>query len=67
MTATMRIITLVVGLVLIGLGLYQAFVPQEVLNLGPVEVNVKEGLTTESLVLIGLGVLAILVVILKRK
>ena len=67
MNLTMRTITVVVGLVLIALGLYEAFIPQKVVDFGPLEVSAKEGLTTESLLLIGLGVLVLVASFLKRK
>ncbi len=67
MNSTMRIITIIVGLVLIALGLYQAFVPQKVVDFGPLEVSAKEGITVESLALIGLGILALGASIYKRK
>ena len=66
MNKTMRTITLVVGMVLIGLGLYQAFVPQKVVDFGGLSVTAKEGLTTEALVLIGIGVLALIASFYKR-
>ena len=67
MNSTIRTITVIVGLVLIALGLYEAFVPQKVLDLGPLEVNAKEGLTTESLILIMIGIAALALAFLKRK
>ncbi|MCW9038842.1 MULTISPECIES: hypothetical protein [Altibacter] len=56
----LKIVLLVVGLVLVILGLYNAFVPQEVLDIGPLEVSAKEGLSNQTLGMIGLGVLALL-------
>jgi hypothetical protein len=56
----LRFVLIVVGIVLIGFGLYNAFVPQEVLNLGPLEVNAKEGMSNQTLALIGLGVLSLI-------
>lgn len=55
----LKIVLLVVGVVLIGFGLYNAFVPQEVLDIGPLEVSAKEGLSNQTLGMIGLGVLAL--------
>ena len=52
-------ILLVVGVILIAFGLYNAFVPQEVLDIGPLEVSVKEGLSNQTLGMIGLGVVAL--------
>jgi hypothetical protein len=53
-------ILVIVGIALIGFGLYSAFVPQEVLDIGFVEVSAKEGLNNQTLGMIGLGVLALL-------
>ncbi len=56
----LKIVLLIVGVVLIIFGLYNAFVPQQVLDIGPLEVNAKEGLTNQSLGMIGIGVLALI-------
>lgn len=56
----LKIVLLIVGVVLIIFGLYNAFVPQSVVNIGPLEVNAKEGLTNQTLGMIGIGVLALL-------
>lgn len=56
----LKIVLLIVGVVLIVFGLYNAFVPQTVLNLGPLEVNAKEGMTNQTLGMIGIGVLALI-------
>ena len=56
----LKTVLLVVGIALIGFGLYSAFVPQEVLDIGPVEISAKEGLNNQTLGMIGLGVLALL-------
>ncbi len=56
----LRIVLLIVGVVLIIFGLYNAFVPQQVLDIGPLEVNAKQGLSNQTLGMIGLGVLALL-------
>ncbi len=56
----LKIVLLIVGVVLIIFGLYNAFVPQEVLDVGPLEVNVKEGLTNQTLGMIGIGILALI-------
>jgi len=56
----LKIILLIVGIVLIVVGLYQAFVPQQVLDIGPLEVNAKEGLSDQTLGMIGLGVITLL-------
>jgi hypothetical protein len=57
---------LVVGIVLIAFGLYNAFVPQEVLDIGPLEVSAKEGLSNQTLGMIGLGVLALLAAVFTK-
>lgn len=51
---------LIIGVILIVFGLYTAFVPQEVLDIGPLEVNAKEGLSNQTLGMIGIGVLALI-------
>jgi hypothetical protein len=56
----LKIILMIVGVLLIGLGLYNAFVPQEVLDIGPLEVSSKDGLNSQTLGMIGIGVLALL-------
>lgn len=56
----LKIVLLIVGVVLVILGLYNAFVPQQVLDIGPLEVNAKEGLTNQTLGMIGIGVLALI-------
>ncbi len=56
----LKIVLLIVGVVLIVFGLYNAFVPQEVLDIGPLEVNAKEGLSNQTLGMIGIGVLALI-------
>ena len=56
----LKLVLVIVGVALIVFGLYSAFMPQEVLSIGAFEVSSKEGLTNQSLGMIGLGVLAIL-------
>ena len=56
----LKIVLLIVGVVLIIFGLYNAFVPQQVLDIGPLEVNAKEGLSNQTLGMIGIGVLALI-------
>lgn len=56
----LRLLLLIVGIVLIVLGLYNAFVPQEVVDIGPLEVSAKEGLNNQTLAMLGLGVLALI-------
>lgn len=56
----LKLVLIIVGIILIVFGLYSAFVPQEVLSIGPLEVSSKEGLSNQTLGMIGLGVLALL-------
>jgi hypothetical protein len=56
----LKTVLLIVGVVLIVFGLYNAFVPQEVVDIGPLEVNAKEGLSNQTLGMIGIGVLALI-------
>lgn len=56
----LKSVLLIVGVVLIIFGLYNAFVPQSVVEIGPLEVNAKEGLNNQTLGMIGIGVLALL-------
>ncbi len=56
----LKTVLLIVGVILIIFGLYNAFVPQQVLDIGPLEVNAKEGLTNQTLGMIGIGVLALI-------
>lgn len=56
----LKIVLLIGGVVLIIFGLYNAFVPQSVVDIGPLEVNKKEGLNNQTLGMIGIGVLALL-------
>ncbi|HPE82166.1 MAG: hypothetical protein KDC94_12255 [Aequorivita sp.] len=56
----LKIVLLTVGVVLIIFGLYNAFVPQKVLDIGPLEVKAKDGLSNQTFGMIGIGVLALL-------
>jgi len=56
----LRVVLMIVGIALIIFGLYNAFAPQTVLDLGPLEVNKKDGLTNQTLGMIAIGVLAII-------
>jgi hypothetical protein len=53
------LLLVIVGIVLVGFGLYNAIVPQEVLNVGPLEVSAKEGMSTNTIVTIALGLVAL--------
>lgn len=57
----LKTILMIVGIGLIVLGLVQAFVPETVFKLGPLEVEEQEGLSNQTLVIIGLGVLSLIV------
>lgn len=64
----LKLVLMIVGVVLVVIGLYNAFVPQEVLSIGPLEVNAKEGLSNQTLGMIGIGVFALLAgVLIKNK
>ena len=63
----LKSVLIVVGIVLIGFGLYNAFIPQEVLDVGPLEVSAKEGLSNQTLAMIGLGILALIAGAFMRK
>lgn len=56
----LKIVLLIAGVILVGMGLYQAFFPETVLSLGPLEVNKTEGLSNQTLGMIGIGILALL-------
>lgn len=62
----LKTVLLLVGVVLIVFGLYNAFVPQEVLDIGPLEVSAREGLNNQTLGMIGLGVLALLAAVFAK-
>ncbi len=56
----LKVVLLVVGVALVIFGLYNAFAPQTVVDIGPLEVNKKEGLSSQTLGMIGIGVLALI-------
>lgn len=56
----LKLILILVGVALIIFGLYNAFVPQEVVEIGNLEVSAKEDLSNQTLAMIALGVLALL-------
>ena len=62
----LKLVLLVVGVILIAVGLYNAFVPRAILDIGFLEVSAKEGVTNQTLGMIGLGVLAILAAVLAK-
>ncbi len=56
----LKIALLIAGVVLVAVGLYQAFFPETVLSVGPLEVSRTEGLSNQTLGMVGIGVLALL-------
>ena len=56
----LKIVLLLVGAALLVFGLYNAFVPQTVFAIGPIEANATEGLNNQNLGMIGIGVLALI-------
>jgi len=63
----LKLVLLVVGVILIAVGLYNAFIPRAILDISLLEVSAKEGVTNQTLGMIGLGVLAILAAVLAKK
>jgi formate hydrogenlyase subunit 3/multisubunit Na+/H+ antiporter MnhD subunit len=59
----LKLVLVIVGVVLIVVGLYNAFMPQDVLSIGAFKVSSEEGLMNQTLGMIGLGVLALLAAI----
>lgn len=55
----LKLILVIVGIALIGFGLYTILVPQEVLDMGALEVKKKEGFNNQTIGMIGLGVVAL--------
>ncbi|MAT89811.1 MAG: hypothetical protein CMC35_03880 [Flavobacteriaceae bacterium] len=56
----LKTVLVIVGLILVAIGLYNAFVPQQVVDIGPLEVSAKEGLSNQTIAMIALGVLALI-------
>lgn len=53
----LRIVLLIVGVLLIGYGLYTLFTPEVIMQAGPLKVE-AQGDKTQSYAMIGLGILA---------
>lgn len=65
---SLKSILLIVGVILITVGLIQAFVPETVFKLGPIEVEEQEGLSTQTIAFIIGGVVALILGgVVKRK
>ncbi len=62
----LKLVLLVVGMILVLVGLYNAFAPQELLEIGPLKMTAKEGLSNQILGMIGIGVLAILAAVFAK-
>jgi hypothetical protein len=62
----LKLVLVIVGIVLIVFGLYNAFMPQEVLAIGTFVVSTEKDVTNQSLGMIGLGVLALLAAVLAK-
>ena len=62
----LKLVLVIVGVILIVFGLYNAFMPQEIISIGSFEVSSKEGLTNQTLGMIGLGVLALLAAVFAK-
>jgi hypothetical protein len=55
----LRIVLLIVGLLLVGYGLYSFFTPEVIMQAGPLKVE-AQGDKTQSYAMIGLGILALI-------
>ncbi|EDM43858.1 arginyl-tRNA synthetase [unidentified eubacterium SCB49] len=56
----LKIILLIVGITLIGFGVYAAIVPDEVKDLNAIEATKNSGIANQIIGMIGLGVIALL-------
>ena len=59
MNNTPKIVLLVVGVVLVGYGLYTLVTPEMAVDLGPIQVQ-AQGDNTQSYAMIGLGILSLI-------
>lgn len=64
---TLKTVLIIVGIGLIAWGLIQAFVPETVFKLGPLEVEDQEGLSNQTLIIMGLGVVSLIIGAVIRK
>jgi len=55
----LRIVLLIVGVLLVGYGLYTLFTPEVIMQAGPLKVE-AQGDKTQSYAMIGLGILALI-------
>ena len=67
MQNSLKTVLMVAGVILIAYGLYTAFVPTTLIDAGPLQVKGESGLTTKSITLIGLGVVALLGAVFSKK
>jgi hypothetical protein len=68
MKNSLNIILLVVGVILIGYGLYTVLSPNTVIEVGPIHVKENDNsFDTQSVITIGLGILSIAGAILFKK
>ena len=68
MKNSLNIILLVVGVILIGFGLYTVFSPNTIIEVGPIQVKENDNsFDTRSVIIIGLGILSIAGAILFKK
>lgn len=54
----LKIVLILIGIALIVFGLYNAFIPQEIVSVGSVGANTKEGFSNQTLGMIGIGIFA---------
>lgn len=66
MNKTIKSILLIVGVVLLGYGIYTLFVPETILSIGSFDVKAKDS-NNNSYITIGLGLLALLIGLLGRR
>lgn len=57
----LKIILIVIGIALIAYGLIQAFVPETVFKIGDLKVQDQDGLTTQSIVTMSIGVVLLII------